>query len=321
MSRRSRLRDLLAASNVAGADVEREKIRAARDSANVATGVSALRDLVPGIANLYGDTVKRDDDKKEKLRLEGREDAANIAKLTREDSREAARVAREEAATKAKADAERAEREAKTKIDETKLIQSAVADDATTVDRQRDDARTAAKDEFDRDLRERELAAKGKKGAGAQKPPSAPKPPRPPPATVNNKLADFDSQIAMLEGLAARKEGVNLGPLDSRINSIAQKIGLDDEKTTKFKADTANTINAIISALSGANVPEGEFARLREGLPQPNDQDGAFMSKLQSKIEQLRAMRRFLEQRNAVVPPADVEDEDIAAFNAAFGGG
>lgn len=328
--RRSRLRDLLAQSNIAGADIERERLRAERDSKNFATGVGALRDLVPGVAGLYGDTVKRDETQKEKLRLEKREDEQLVAKLAREESREKARVEREAAEKKRAADEAKAERaRLEAREDAAKAADRAYAEDKDAAEfnlkgfAQQD---TRTKNETDAAIEREKLAAKGKGGSKA----AAPKPPKPPPASVNNKLADFDTQISMLEGLAKRKDSVNLGPVDSRINGIAQVVGLDDENTTKFKADTANAINEVISALSGANVPEGEFARLREGLPQANDQDSAFMTKLTSKIEQLRAARRFLEQRSTpqAAPKAleTMSGDDLAGLSddelrAYLGGG
>lgn len=106
MKRRSGLRSFLSVDR-AEDDLERERIRARRDSQNLATGVGALRALVPGVAGIIGDAEKRTEEKKatdaagmfeasEKRRLEGRADTEKERLEAREDSIRAEKNARED---------------------------------------------------------------------------------------------------------------------------------------------------------------------------------------------------------------------------------
>jgi len=137
--------------------------------------------------------------------------------------------------------------------------------------------------------------------------------------TSARKAAGYDASLAGLRALRDRKKqgGVNIGPVDSRVNSIAQAFSLDDSEVTRFKADIANEINTMIAELSGANVPEGEMARLRAGLPSPNDQDGAFMQKLDSTIAHLERARSYLGVPPSTAAPAGGR----ATADSYFGGG
>lgn len=115
-----------------------------------------------------------------------------------------------------------------------------------------------------------------------------------PDISIVNKVADYDAQLSMLEGIAEKKKSVNTGILATPMQSLAEKFGMAPQEFTTLKADTANVINSIIAALSGANVPPAEMARLLNGLPDPSDDDNVFMTKLESKIRELRTAKRYL---------------------------
>lgn len=117
---------------------------------------------------------------------------------------------------------------------------------------------------------------------------------RPPTDSTVNTLSNYDAALETFKGLRAQKGRIDTGPIASPQNTIAQVMGIDDAEVTKFKADTANSVNDMISALSGANVPKPEMDRLNQGLPRPEDNDTAFLQKLNSKIEQLERARRYL---------------------------
>lgn len=335
--RRSRLRDIAAEARLIDADLERERIRAARDSANVATGVGALRDLVPGIAGIYGDVVKRDEDKKatkektaeelaERLRVESRADKQTADERAYKD-----RVRGEDAkrADAAKA-AERERAEAKAKADREYEIDKDSAKFNQEGFKQQD---TRTKNETDAAIEREKLAAKGKGGTRA--------------LTVKEQL-DIDAKkldiakkkqdIEKQKNEPVEKKKAQVQEVDNYVADIEDNIKaiekqIDEsgtfELTGSHDRDLERRITNIATGMAklidpGSVAREGEVALAKKGLI-PTDGIGALftnnntakqiLKNLRGEVEQRR--RRAYEVRGLGEPGAD---EDVDAFNAAFGG-
>lgn len=100
-------------------------------------------------------------------------------------------------------------------------------------------------------------------------------------ATVQ-KIADAQASLDALDSILDRKGDVDTGPIAAFLNEKAQVLGVDNEEVTTLRADLGNIVNQIINTLSGAAVSEGEFARIRQGLPQFDDNDRAFVAKVKA---------------------------------------
>lgn len=320
--RRSRLRDLLSGASNADRDIEMARLRAERDSKNVATGWSAIRDLVPGVGGIISDTVKRDEDKKEKLRLEGREDQAMIAKLTREESREKAKVEREANEKKRLEERADADNKAKREID----IDKELAEQNLKGFAQQD-ARANA--EAERDLK-RELA----KGKGGGRPKD--------PLVEEKKRVDLERAKVGLEKdtnapLVKKQEAtrqVDNFVMDLKDNIKTLRKQISDTGTFELvgpeSKNAERLVNNIAVGLAKLADPEsvareGEVALARKGLID-TEGPGAFFTRNSTALSVLDALEAEIEQKRANafrvrgLNAAPDVDEDTAAFNSAFGG-
>lgn len=142
--------------------------------------------------------------------------------------------------------------------------------------------------------------------------------PKPLDRITKDQIAKYDASLESLQSIAKRAPEFDFGPASNVLNYWAQKFGVDDAGFTKIKADLANETSAMVSDISGAAVPVDEFNRLKQGLPQSDDGDTAFMQKLMSTIERLQRARKYLsgapvsatESPAAAPPPAKILSPD-----------
>lgn len=124
--------------------------------------------------------------------------------------------------------------------------------------------------------------------------------------TIDNALTEVDN-------IMEQKKNVNTGPFAGRLNSVAQKIGLDDPSISKFRAQVGEQLAQYIRAISGAAVSMKERAALESNIPNMNDSDETFMAKLATLKERLAshretALKNYGNQGKVVEPfqkPAD----------------
>jgi hypothetical protein len=130
-------------------------------------------------------------------------------------------------------------------------------------------------------------------------------------ATVVKDIAEADATMAAVKDLERRNPDIGTGFFRSVQNTLAQVVGIDDPATTKFRADTANLTNEIISRLSGANVPPPEMERIAQGIPQFGDDDVAFKQKLKATWD------RVERARTAAIAAAKAGGRNVAGFEKA----
>jgi hypothetical protein len=124
------------------------------------------------------------------------------------------------------------------------------------------------------------------------------------------EVGELDATTRGIQDLERRNPGVGTGFFRAVQNSIAQTLGVDDPKATKYRADIANLSNEIISRLSGANVPPAEMERIAQGLPDFGDDDKAFTEKLKATKERVDRARKGL------VGAAKAANRDTAGLEA-----
>jgi len=124
------------------------------------------------------------------------------------------------------------------------------------------------------------------------------------------EVGDLDATMRGIQDLQRRNPSVGTGFFRAMQNSVAQTLGIDDPKATKYRADIANLSNEIISRLSGANVPPAEMERIAQGLPDFGDDDAAYSEKLAATMERVDRARKGL------VSAAKAANRDVAGLEA-----
>lgn len=92
-----------------------------------------------------------------------------------------------------------------------------------------------------------------------------------------------DNAKAALKLLDAGK--VKTGKGNIIPGAIGKFTGKQDDSQTEFEAYLAGATSAVISALSGANVPESEFKRIVNSIPQKDDEPKIAKQKLKTFID------------------------------------
>ena len=119
-------------------------------------------------------------------------------------------------------------------------------------------------------------------------------------ASAVKEIGAAKAALASLDSILERKKGVDTGPVAAFLNEKAQVLGVDSTEVTELRAELGNVVNEIINTLSGAAVSESEFARIRQGLPQFDDNDRAFVAKVKATRARVqRAIDNAMEANRA----------------------
>jgi hypothetical protein len=104
-------------------------------------------------------------------------------------------------------------------------------------------------------------------------------------------VAEYDRFRDALRDIAARKAQIDTGPVASRRNAAAAKVGADDPAVSAFRASVGDSLSAYIKGLSGAAVSDRERAFLIQNVPKMEDNDAVFSAKLQTVLDRLDRLR------------------------------
>lgn len=112
------------------------------------------------------------------------------------------------------------------------------------------------------------------------------------PTNVSDPIAALASNrnlalgaVSDLEALA--KDGEWLGASGAKANTIAQALGVDDARYTKWRADNQALIASYTQALSGAGVSEAEAARIMATMPNESDSPKTYRAKMDAFIKRV----------------------------------
>ena len=133
--------------------------------------------------------------------------------------------------------------------------------------------------------------------------------------TQGKEIGDLDAALSMVDYVKTSKEqsGIDTGPVSSRMNAVAQTLGIDDPEKTKFKATVQDQLAQYIKSMSGATVSPSERASLLETMPTMNDNDSAFNAKLESLKQRIGNLRENKIQTYQKL------GKDVSAFEKAPG--
>lgn len=106
------------------------------------------------------------------------------------------------------------------------------------------------------------------------------------PGTGAQKQAVSDAQVAndTLDRLMKSYSADKVGPIEGRLNTARQVVPFVSNKTgfPEFAADTATLRNAIIRAITGAQMSQPEADRIMAQIPSENDKEDTWMAKAAS---------------------------------------
>lgn len=106
---------------------------------------------------------------------------------------------------------------------------------------------------------------------------------RPPPGDLGKQTIMNEASLDALDNLRMLREPIKdlTGPLGGRVRSIGQQIpGVPvDEDWALFDAATAAFRNAVIKAITGAQMSEPEARRIREQIPEVSDKPEVWAAK------------------------------------------
>lgn len=98
----------------------------------------------------------------------------------------------------------------------------------------------------------------------------------------------FETARNLVSNIRSLKEGVNTGFIAGRANTVAQLGGISDENFDKLRASVASQKAKFMKMMSGTAVGEKEVERLAGLLPDVNDDDKVFLSKLSEFERQVK---------------------------------
>lgn len=104
-------------------------------------------------------------------------------------------------------------------------------------------------------------------------------------------LNEFDTGISNLDFIEREKEGIDTGPAAAAKNKAASWVGVDDPRTSSFRAAVGDSLATYIRSLSGAAVSDRERAFLLQNVPKMEDNDQVFKAKLKMVRDRLKRIR------------------------------
>lgn len=105
------------------------------------------------------------------------------------------------------------------------------------------------------------------------------------------KMSDKQRQLSVAQSQAAsalellQSGEARTGKLGNIANNVEAFLGTLNPKMTDYRAKTAAARGMALSALSGANIPESEYARLVNMIPEDTDEPALAEQKLKSFIQ------------------------------------
>lgn len=104
-------------------------------------------------------------------------------------------------------------------------------------------------------------------------------------------ITNLDNALDQMGIIESEKKDINTGPIAGRSNSIAKFFGIDDSKVSGFRSSVGSQLADYIKSISGAAVSDNERKFLLDNMPNMNDSDETFLTKLNIVKARLRQNR------------------------------
>ena len=132
------------------------------------------------------------------------------------------------------------------------------------------------------------------------------------------RIADTESMRTSLDALKGLFKPDYVGPIAGRVGTLGQKIpGVPvDDGQAQFYAATSAVRNAIIKAITGAQMSEPEAKRITSQIPSENDKPEVWNAKYIQSIANVERLDAALSRRQGLgnQAPPDGADDDIDAL-------
>lgn len=93
-------------------------------------------------------------------------------------------------------------------------------------------------------------------------------------------IGSFSKTLDSIDRIRALKKDVITGPVSARVQALAELVDAAPKKFTQLKSEVKSMGNQYIKAITGAQMSEAEADRLLAVVPQENDADDVFVTKL-----------------------------------------
>jgi hypothetical protein len=138
------------------------------------------------------------------------------------------------------------------------------------------------------------------------------------PASFSEAVASYSQAKNTLSLITDSYKEQFVGPLAGRFNSVEQWLGTNDPETGRFMSLVGTFNNAMIKAITGAQMSEPEAVRILGPLPTVKDNPALFLTKLQVAAEAADlAMKSRLEAAQAsgfAVQPYAMTEQSVTAL-------
>lgn len=129
-------------------------------------------------------------------------------------------------------------------------------------------------------------------------------------ATAIDKLAGIDQSLGILNDLESLKSDSWLGPVQGRMTEL--EIGMPgasvSDKLAKFAAQTATLKNAVVKAITGAQMSEPEAKRIMKQIPDFSDKPNVWKQKLDATRENMQVLKRRTIELSGGTMPTEKSD-------------
>jgi len=102
------------------------------------------------------------------------------------------------------------------------------------------------------------------------------------PASITQALGSFRLSKTILADMSESFKSTFVGPLAGRFNTVKDMVGASDPKVAAFIGQVRSYQNALIKAITGAQMGEKEATRIMGQMPKFSDNPKAFIAKLQT---------------------------------------
>lgn len=128
-------------------------------------------------------------------------------------------------------------------------------------------------------------------------------------ATAIEKIAGVDSSLSMLDDIERLLPSMlsSIGPIQGRLTSVQLKTGVGvTEELAEFAAQITGLKNAVIKAITGAQMSEPEAKRIMGQIPDLDNPDAVFRARMATTRRNLETLkRRTIELSGGSMPEAD----------------